>query len=726
MLLEKEDVLKSKLKEVFGYAQFRGNQEKIIRNVLAGNNTFVIMPTGAGKSMCYQLPALISEGVAIVISPLIALMKNQVDQMNAVGVNAKFLNSTLTKTEMNRVKQETLDGKVKLLYVAPESLTKEDNVTFLKDATISFVAIDEAHCISEWGHDFRPEYRRIRSIINQLGELPIIALTATATPKVQQDIQKNLQMEAADLYKSSFNRENLYYEVRPKQNSKKQLIKFIKEHKGESGIIYCLSRKKVEEIAEFLQVNDVKAAPYHAGLDSNIREKNQDDFLNEEVDVIVATIAFGMGIDKPDVRYVIHYNVPKSVEGYYQETGRSGRDGLDGKCIMFYSPGDISKLEKFNKDKSVQERENALILLQEMTSYAESAVCRRKQLLHYFGESFDDNCGNCDNCVRPKESFEGEDHILTALMAVKQTDERFAISHLGDVIRGADTQYVKSYKHHELEVYGKGNTETAEFWKSVLRQALLHEFLIKDIDNIGVLKLTGKGDEFILNPANIRLTKDHDYNDLGEEEEPEKQAAPSKAYDENLFEQLKSLRRQVAKDKGFPPYVIFQDPSLQEMATTYPTTREELERVSGVGKGKVEKFGDAFINTIKEYVEENEIMTATDVLIKTSVNKSKLKIYIINQVDQLTDLEEIAENQDISMESLLNEIENIIYSGTKLNLDYYIDQVLDDEKQDDLYEYFMNAESDDIGDALSDEYNQDYSEEEIRLMRIKFMSEYAN
>jgi ATP-dependent DNA helicase RecQ len=725
MLIEQDDILKEKLKEIFGYSQFRGNQIPIIRNVLDKKDTFVIMPTGAGKSMCYQLPALMSEGVAIVISPLIALMKNQVDQLSALGVNAQFLNSTLTKTEMNKVKKDTLDGFVKLLYVAPESLTKEENVSFLKKAQISFVAVDEAHCISEWGHDFRPEYRRIRQIITQIGDLAIIALTATATPKVQIDIVKNLNIETSATFKSSFNRKNLYYEVRPKQHTKKQLIRFIKENKGKSGIIYCLSRRKVEEIASLLNVNDIKAAPYHAGLDSSVRERNQDAFLNEEVDVIVATIAFGMGIDKPDVRFVIHYNVPKSVEGYYQETGRAGRDGLEGKCVMFYSPGDISKLEKFNKDKSVQERENAAILLLEMVSYAESSICRRKQLLHYFGESFDGNCDACDNCLHPKEEFDGEEFVWTALDAVRQTKERFGIDHLVDVIRGVESQYVKSYNHDDLDIFGKGDEHSAEFWKSVVRQTLLHELILKDIDNVGVLKLSDKGRDFLENPVSLKLTKDHEYSDLGEEEEPD-QAPMASACDEELFEILKALRKKVAKEKGFPPYVIFQDPSLDEMATIYPTSKEELARINGVGMGKVNKFGDVFMEAIQKYVKENDITTANDVVVKSAINKSKLKIYIIQAIDRKIDLDEISETKNTTPEEVLKEIENIIYSGTKLNLDYYINQVLDPERQEDLMEYFLNAETDDLQVAMDDDANQDYSEEEIRLMRIKFLSEYAN
>ncbi len=726
MLLNEEAQLKEKLKEVFGYNQFRGNQETIIHNVLEGNNTFVIMPTGAGKSLCYQLPAVTKDGTAIVISPLIALMKNQVDQMNAVGINAQFLNSTLSKGEITRVKKATLAGEVKLLYVAPESLTKEENIDFLKKAQISFVAIDEAHCISEWGHDFRPEYRRIKGILAQIGSIPIIALTATATPKVQLDIQKNLQMEDADLFKSSFNRTNLYYEVRQKQQAKKQLIKFVKEQKGKAGIIYCLSRKKVEEIAELLRVNDVKAAPYHAGLESGVRMKNQDDFLNEELDVIVATIAFGMGIDKPDVRFVVHYDAPKSIEGYYQETGRAGRDGLEGKCVMFYSYNDIIKLEKFNKDKPVSERENAKFLLEEVASYAESSVCRRKQLLHYFGEEFEsDNCGMCDNCVHPKEKFDGTEYIKTVIKAVKQTDERFPLQHIIGVITGKSLQHIKSYGHDKLEVFGSGKEESEGFWKTVLRQTLLNEFIEKDIENIGVFKVTEKGINYLIDSYPVELSRDHEFETSEDEEESERAPVNIKSYDPVLFDMLKALRKEVAKKKDLPPYVIFQDPSLEEMATVYPTTKQELAQVNGVGMGKVTKFGKEFLELISKYVDENDIITASDVVIKSAGKKSLLKISIIQQIDRMIDLEEIAESKGIKVEEVISEIENICYSGTKLNLDYYIDHVLDDEKQDDIYDYFLNAETDDIEEAM-EELGEDYSEDEVRLMRIKFMSEYAN
>jgi ATP-dependent DNA helicase RecQ len=722
--------LRETLKEVFGYDQFRGYQEEIIRNVLDGKNTFVIMPTGAGKSLCYQLPAIVLEGTAIVISPLIALMKNQVDQLNAFGINAQFLNSTLTKTEVNKVKKETLNGNLKLLYVAPESLTKQDNIDFLKSANVSFAAVDEAHCISEWGHDFRPEYRRIRSILSEIGNVHVIALTATATPKVQVDIKRNLQIENAIVFKSSFNRPNLYYEVRPKKKTKKQLIKFIHENKGKSGIVYCLSRKKVEEIAEMLRVNDVKAAPYHAGLEADVRRRNQDDFLNEEIDVIVATIAFGMGIDKPDVRFVIHYDTPKSLEGYYQETGRAGRDGLEGNCIMFYSYNDILKLEKFNKDKTVTERENARILLDEMASYAESSECRRKQLLHYFGEEYSgEECGKsmwCDSCRHPVEKFEGKEYAVTAIEAALQTGERFGLNHLTNVIRGVENQYVKSYKHNGIDVFSKGEDKDEDFWKNVIRSITIHGLLEKDIEVIGVLKVTNKGSAFLDNPTSIMISEKHDFTVEDEDEDGEREPIPQMAYDEALFSILKSLRKKIAKEKGFPPYVVFQDPSLEEMATTYPTTEEELSQINGVGKGKIEKFGRPFIEAISDYVEENDITTASDVVIKTSGNKSRTKINIIQQIDRKIDLEEIAESKGMSFTELLNELEQICYSGTRLNLDYYIEEYMDDEVKDEIFDYFMNAENDSIGDALDEFSDFGFEEEDIRLMRIKFLSEFAN
>lgn len=724
-----EEKVKADLKKIFGFSQFRGNQELIVENLLNKRNTFVIMPTGAGKSLCYQLPAVVNEGTAIVISPLIALMKNQVDQLNAIGINAHFLNSTLTKSEANKVKSEVLKKKTKLLYVAPESLTKEENIAFLKEAHLSFVAIDEAHCISEWGHDFRPEYRKIKSIVAMIApDLPIIALTATATPKVQQDIQRNLQMEEADLFKSSFNRTNLFYEVRPKvkNESKKSLIKFIKQHKGKSGIIYCLSRKKVEEIAELLKVNQIDAAPYHAGLDSSIRIKTQDDFLNEELDVIVATIAFGMGIDKPDVRYVIHYDVPKSLEGYYQETGRAGRDGLEGHCLMFYRYEDIIKLDKFNKDKAVTERENAKILLQEMAAYAETGVCRRKFILNYFGEVMVDDCGFCDNCKRERETYEGMDYLQVALEAVKQTNERFSLEHLVKMVRGEQDDYIQSYEHDKLPVFAKGKEESEKLWTSIFRQAMIAALLEKDIENYGTLKLTQKGLEFMDGPYSVDLFKDHDFEKLTEQETQDVQVNIGPAYDEKLFELLKAERKRIAKTKNLPPYIIFQDPSLEEMATVYPTTKEELAQINGVGMGKVTKFGAPFLKLIAAYVEENEIETASEVVVKTSGTRSKVKISIIQQIDRKIDLEEIAENLNISMGELLQEIEQIIYSGTKLNIDYYIHHIMDEAREDILHDYFMNAESDHIKTALEELGDEEFAEDELRVYRIKFISEHAN
>lgn len=762
-----KETLKAKLKEVFGFSQFRGEQEDIICNLLAGNHTFVIMPTGAGKSMCYQLPAVVSEGTAVIISPLIALMKNQVDQLNAVGVNAQFLNSTLSKSEMTQVKKDVLNGEIKLLYVAPESLTKEENLAFLQKANISFVAIDEAHCISEWGHDFRPEYRRIRHIVETINPaLPLIALTATATPKVQQDIIKNLQMEDACVYKSSFNRKNLYYEIRPKtKDVNKQLIKYIKGQAGKSGIIYCLSRKTVEEIAELLTVNGVKALPYHAGLDPNTRMGNQDAFLNEEAEVIVATIAFGMGIDKPDVRFVLHYDAPKSLEGYYQETGRAGRDGLEGNCVMFYSYDDIVKLDKFNKDKPVTERDNAKALLMEMVSYSNIGLCRRRQLLGYFGEYFPKDCGFCDNCLKATQKFKMQDEVEWILKAVQLTGNRFDCNHIADILLGVENPYVLSHGHNKLDVFGKGKykvgfeedlddddaeeedeegnvitkakpktsgkkddgLQTPEFWHSIIKQLTILGFLDKDIENYGTLKLSEKAAQFLEAPFVVTLSKDHDYTHQADEKEEEKEEISSnaKAYDEALFEMLKNLRKKIAKEKNIPPYVIFQDPSMEEMATTYPSTIQELAQITGVGMGKAVKFGKQFIEVITRYVEENEIETATEVVVKTTTNKSKVKIFIIQQIDRKINLEEIAEAKDLGMTELIEEIEHICYSGTKLNLDYYINQLMDDDRQDEIYEYFMSAETDSMAVAMK-ELGGDYSEEELRLMRIKFHSELGH
>lgn len=717
---------KETLKEVFGYSQFRGEQEKIIDNVLNGKNTFVIMPTGAGKSMCYQLPAIMMNGTAIVISPLIALMKNQVDQLQALGINAHFLNSTLSKAESTRVKKETLEGRAKLLYVAPESLTKDENIKFLSESTISFVAIDEAHCISEWGHDFRPEYRKIKTIIEQLGNLPIIALTATATPKVRMDIQKNLRMELADIYISSFHRKNLYYEVRPKVNTKKQLVKFVKTHKGQSGIIYCLSRKKVEEIAEFLKVNDVNALPYHAGMDSSVRMRNQDAFLNEDVDVIVATIAFGMGIDKPDVRFVVHYDAPKSIEGYYQETGRAGRDGLDSFCLMFFSTKDLDKLEKFNKDKSVTERENAKILLNEMAYYARSSVCRHRQLLHYFGEYLEEDFEKCDNTRRKREEFDGREKLLTVLRVIKQTGEKFAMEHLIRIIRGEDDQYVKSYGHDKFEQFGVGKDDSIGYWESIIRQGMIFHFIEKDIDQVTILKLTDKADAFLKKPVSVIMSKDNDYSNYEMDQEDEGNEMPvNQAFDSVLLDMLKKLRKDVAKKKNLPPYVIFQESSLEEMATIYPTTMDELVQVNGVGMGKAQKFGKAFIEFIQKYIDENDITPVTDVLVKSTANKSKTKIFIIQQIDRQIDLEEISESKNMSYAGVIDEIEHICYSGTKLNLDYYIDQIMDDERQDEVMDYFMEAESDSISEALDELGDDEFSEDELRLMRIKFLSQVA-
>ncbi len=719
-------ILKTDLKKIFGYDEFRGDQEKIIHNILVRKNTFVIMPTGAGKSLCYQLPAIISEGTTIVISPLIALMKNQVDQMMALGINAKFLNSTLTKSEIKKVKQEVISGEVKLLYVAPESLIKQDNIDFLNEAKIAFVAIDEVHCISEWGHDFRPEYRRIRAIVSQIGEMPIMALTATATPKVQLDVMKNLNMEGANLFKSSFNRPNLQYEVKPKQQAKKILIKFVKEQNGKSGIIYCLSRKKVQEIAELLKVNGVNAAPYHAGMESHQRIANQDGFLNEEIDVIVATIAFGMGIDKPDVRFVIHYDAPKSIEGYYQETGRAGRDGLEGICLMLYSYNDVLKLEKFNKDKPVTERENSKLLLEEIAYYAESSVCRRTQLLHYFGEEYDqDNCGMCDNCQYPKEQFEGAEYLKTIINAVLNTHERFEINHIVNFVLGKKNQHIKSYGHDQLPGFGIGAEEQDFFWKSVLRQALFNELLIKDIDTPGIFKVTLKGKEYLKKSYSIKLSRDHEYQTDGEEEEIEKSKHSLQSYDTTLFNLLKGLRKTVAKQKSLPPYVIFQEPALEEMATFYPSTMENLRMIIGVGESKARKFGKPFLDLINQYLNDNDIMTASDVLIKSSGAKSRNKISIINQIDKKHDLEDIASSLGITYESLITEIENICESGTRLSLNYYLDQILDDERQDDIIDYFLVSESGELSEAIID-LEEEYSEDEVRLMRIKFMSEYAH
>ena len=718
------------LKTYFGFSNFKDNQEYIIQNVLDGENTFVLMPTGGGKSLCYQLPALLLEGTAIIISPLIALMKNQVDTMRNFmsedGV-AHFMNSSLNRAQITKVKEDILKGKTKLLYVAPESLTKEENVQFLQQLKISFYAIDEAHCISEWGHDFRPEYRRIRPIINEIGEAPIMALTATATPKVQHDIQKNLGMLDAKVYKSSFNRPNLYYEVRPKINAEKEIIKYIKNHPGKSGIIYCLSRKKVEDLAEQLTVNGIKALPYHAGMDAASRSENQDKFLMEEVDVIVATIAFGMGIDKPDVRYVIHYDIPKSLEGYYQETGRAGRDGGEGNCITFYSYKDIQKFEKFMQGKPVAEQEIGKQLLLETVAYAESALCRRKLLLHYFGEPYlVDNCEICDNCIHPKTLFEGDQYLVTMLSAILELQEKFKGEHVANFLTGNADSAIKTYKHHKLELFGSGDDKDARFWNMVIRQALVSGLIQKEIENYGLLKLTPKGHEFLENPYLIMLTQDHEY---GEEDEDSdvNMTGKSSTVDEELFEILKDLRRKISKQKNLPPFVIFQDTSLEDMCIQYPITMTEMQNISGVGAGKAQRYGKEFVDIIKAYVEEKEIIRPQDMVVKSVVNKSGLKVYIIQAIDRQIALEDICEAKNLEITELLTEIEAIVNSGTKLNLDYYINQILDEERRDEIYHYFKeDAETESIDDALRILGEEDFSEEDIRLVRVKFISELGN
>ena len=719
------------LHKYFGFSSFKGNQEIIIRNILSGKDTFVLMPTGGGKSLCYQLPALISEGTAIIISPLIALMKNQVDSMRGFSLEdgiAHFLNSSLNKAQIQRVKQDMLSGKTKMLYVAPESLTKDENIQFLKQVTISFYAIDEAHCISEWGHDFRPEYRRIRPIINEIGSAPIIALTATATPKVQHDIQKNLGMLEASIFKSSFNRPNLYYEVRPKVNTTKEIIKFIRNNAGKSGIIYCLSRKKVEEIAEMLKVNGIKALPYHAGMDSATRSGNQDKFLMEEVDVIVATIAFGMGIDKPDVRFVIHYDIPKSLEGYYQETGRAGRDGGEGMCITFYSYKDIQKLEKFMQGKPVAEQEIGKQLLLETVSYAESSVCRRKMLLHYFGEEFNEpNCSTCDNCIHPKTQFEGKEYLQLLLETIIAIKEKFKAEHVANILCGNLTTAIKSYKHNKLEVFGEGAEKDIKFWNAIIRQALVMKFLDKDIENYGLLLVTPKGHEFLKKPYDLMFTQDHDYEDSEEDDISIGQAGKGGSCDEELFAMLKDLRKKIAKKKNLPPFVVFQDPSLEDMSIQYPITIEELQNITGVGVGKAKRYGNEFIDLIKAYVEDKEIVRPQDMVVKSVANKSLLKVFIIQSIDRKMDLEDIANAKDLEFNELISEIEAIVNSGTKLNLDYYINKVIEEEKLHEIFDYFKDeAETESIDEALDYLGEEDFTEEEIRLVRIKFISEIGN
>ncbi len=726
--MAKKDNVTEALKKHFGFDTFKGNQKAIIENVLAGKDTFVLMPTGGGKSLCYQLPSLMMEGTAIVVSPLIALMKNQVDAMRNFSEEdgvAHFINSSLSKSAIDQVKGDILSGKTKLLYVAPESLTKEENVEFLRQVKISFYAVDEAHCISEWGHDFRPEYRRIRPIINEIGKRPLIALTATATPKVQHDIQKNLGMTDATVFKSSFNRENLYYEVRPKTaNIDRDIIKFIKNNEGKSGIIYCLSRKKVEEFADILKANGIKALPYHAGMDSQVRSSNQDAFLMEKVDVIVATIAFGMGIDKPDVRYVIHYDIPKSLEGYYQETGRAGRDGGEGKCIAFYAYKDLQKLEKFMQGKPVAEQEIGKQLLLETAAYAETSVCRRKVLLHYFGEAYpEDNCGNCDNCLNPKKQVEAKELLSAVLEVISTLKEKFKAEYIVNMLVGNETSEIQSYKHNELEVFASGQDESEKTWNAVIRQALIAGYLKKDIENYGLLKISPKGKEFMKKPVSFKITEDNEFEE--ETEEAPVRGSASCAVDPVLYSMMKDLRKKLSKRLEVPPFVIFQDPSLEAMATTYPITLEELQNIPGVGAGKAKRYGAEFIALIKKHVEENEIERPEDLRVRTVANKSKLKVWIVQSIDRKVALDDIAVSKGLEFSELLDEIEAIVYSGTRINIDYFLNEVMDEDHIQDIYDYFKDSETDDLEEAI-EELGGDYTEEEIRLVRIKFLSEMAN
>jgi len=728
------EILHGKLKEFFGFDSFKGDQEAIISHLIEGNNTFVLMPTGGGKSLCYQLPALVMPGTAIVISPLIALMKNQVDAIRGFVANrdgiAHFLNSSLNKTQLQEVKDDLLKGVTKLLYVAPESLTKEDNIQLLRQCHISFYAVDEAHCISEWGHDFRPEYHKIQPIVNEIGKAPIIALTATATPKVQSDIQKNLGMQDAKVFKSSFNRANLYYEMRPKVNTEKEIIKFIKGNPGKSGIIYCLSRKKVEELAELLNVNGIKARPYHAGLDAATRSANQDLFLMEEIDVIVATIAFGMGIDKPDVRFVIHYNIPKSLEGYYQETGRAGRDGGEGQCITFYSYKDIQKLEKFMQSKPLAEQEIGKQLINDTIAYAESNQCRRKTLLNYFGEQYtQDNCGNCDNCLYPKKQFEGKEYLATVLELVTGIKENFKADHLANILGGVNNSIIKSYNHNELEWFGIIPGKESKFWLAVIRQAIVMQFLYKDVEKYGLVSATEKGIQFLSEPYSVMLTEDREF--VSTDEDDDIVAIGSGKHqggggDPTLLAMLKDIRHSLSKKLKLPSFVIFGDPSLEDMSIMYPTTLEELKNCQGVGEGKARKFGKEFISLIAKYVEENEIERPTDLVVKSVANKSLNKVYIIQSVDKKIPLDEIADAKNLELEQVYDELDAIVGAGTKINIDYYIRMIIDDDKVDDIYEYFKEeATSDSVNEAMK-ALGPDYTEEEVRLIRIKFLSELGN
>ena len=726
-------VLHSKLKEFFGFDSFKADQERIIKHLVDKNNAFVLMPTGGGKSLCYQLPALVMEGTAIVISPLIALMKNQVDAIRGfVSGNdgiAHFLNSSLNKAQIAEVRNDLLSGATKLLYVAPESLTKAENVAMLKEIKISFYAVDEAHCISEWGHDFRPEYRRIRNIVEEIGTAPIIALTATATPKVQSDILKNLGMPDATVFKSSFNRSNLYYEIRDKSDPKRDIIKYIRQNPGKSGIIYCLSRKKVEELAELLNINGIKAAPYHAGLDAKTRADNQDMFLMEEIDVIVATIAFGMGIDKPDVRFVIHYDIPKSIEGYYQETGRAGRDGREGHCITFYSYKDIQKLEKFMQGKPIAEQEIGKQLLMETVAYAESNSCRRKLLLNYFGEDYHvENCGACDNCLHPKKQFDGKEEMAMVMELIESLPEKFKMEHLANILAGEVNSIIKSYHHDKLELFGAGKEHSVRFWNAVIHQGLVLHFLHKDIESYGLISVTKEGKAFCEKPYTLMLTEDREFAE-GEDDDDDIAAGAARGGgggDETLLAMLKDLRRDVAKRRGLQPWVIFGDPSLEDMSIMYPITYDELKNCQGVGEGKAKKFGKEFLELIAKYVEENEITRPDDFVMKSIVNKSVNKVYIIQSVDRKLPFEDIADAKGMEMEELLDEIEAIVYSGTTLNIDYYLEQTLDEDVIEEIYDYLHDeAESDDLATIMED-LRDDYDELEVRLVRIKFLCEVAN